>query len=388
MKITKITPYLFSPGTVKNLLLVRVDTDEGIYGWGECMTCPRKEHVLLTYVEQMAPYLIGRSPFNIRHMWRVLFDDFGIRRSTLDMSSAWSGIEIALWDIVGKAAGLPLYKLLGGQNREKIRVYANGWNVGCKNIDEICDAAVKVVKKGFSALKWDPYEGPWRTYISRKEEDKAIANLKALREAVGPDVDILIDAHRRVAPNQAVSGLKRMEEFNILQFEDPNLADNIELVAETRSRTDIPIVTGETLFTKEQFLGVFKNRAADIINPDIGAIGGILPMLEIASMAEPHAVSVSPHNHNTMLVGLAATLHTAAVIPNFLISEYFVNQEEPSADIAVKPIEVKNGWIELPAEPGLGIDVKVERLLARPYEQLSKPALPDYTMEFPREGFV
>lgn len=147
MKITAITPYLFNPRSGKNLLLVRVDTDEGIHGWGECFTCPRKELVVESYLRQMIPYVIGRDVHNIRHTRRVLFDDFAIRRSSLDLSSAWSGIDIALWDIIGKAAGQPLYRLLGGANREKVRLYANGWFEGAGDLAplSIVDLALQAV---------------------------------------------------------------------------------------------------------------------------------------------------------------------------------------------------------------------------------------------------
>ncbi len=387
MKITRITPYLYNPRSGKNLLLVRVDTDEGVYGWGECYTSLRKERVVETYIREMSPYVVGRDPFNIRHTWRVLFDDFAIRRSSLDLACAWSGIEIALWDIIGKVANLPVYKLLGGANREKVRVYANGWYEGTKSLNDLCDNAAALVAKGWTALKWDPYTGPWRTFISKKEEDAAVENVRAIRAAVGPNVDLLIDAHRRVAPNQSISFARRVEEFGVLQFEDPNLADNMDLVAQTRAGHDMPNVTGETLFSKEQFIQVFERRAADVINPDVCAAGGILASLEIAAMAEPYGISFSPHNHNSTVVGLAATLQVAMTVPNFLITEYFVNLEVCSEFARLGPT-VEAGWARLADAPGLGVDIDVDVLEAHPYHDLGKKNLRQPEDEFPREGFV
>ena len=384
MKITAITPYLFNPRSGKNLLLVRVDTDQGLYGWGECYTSLRKERVVDTYLREITPYVVGREVHDIRHTWRVLFDDFAIRRSSLDLACAWSGIEIALWDIIGKAAHQPVYKLLGGANRERVRVYANGWYEGAHTLEALCEAAVATVRQGWSAIKWDPYSGPWRTFVSQKEEDAAVANVRAIRQAVGPDVDLLIDAHRRVAPQQSASFARRIEEFDILQLEDPNLADNIDLVAQTRAATRLPIVTGETLYTKEQFAQVFEKRAADIINPDVCAVGGILASMELAAMAEPYAVGFSPHNNNSTVVGLAATLHVSMAIPNFVIAEHFVSLETSNAFATQRPTVV-DGWATLADAPGLGVEIDLDALMEWPYKDLGNRNLRLPADEFPKQ---
>jgi galactonate dehydratase len=386
MKITEITPYIFNARSGKNLCFVRVDTDEGLYGWGECYTVLRKEQIVEHYITLMAEYLIGREVYNIRHNWRILFDDFSLRRSNLDMTCAWSGIEIALWDIIGKKANLPLYKLIGGANRGNIRVYANGWEGG-NTIEEVCRRAKEVVSRGFTAIKWDPIFGPWRTIISKKEEDAAVENVRKMRETVGPDVDLLIDAHRRVSPGQAISFARRVEEYNVLQFEDPTLADNVQLIAESRRGIKQPIVCGEVYYTKEQFMALFEARAVDITNPDITACGGVTNILQIAAMAEPYAISISPHNNNSTVVGLAATLHVSKVIPNFLIAEYFVNLETCN-EFGINAPVVKNGYAVVPEGPGLGVDVNVDVLKAYPYKDIASHNLRHPEDEFPREGRV
>lgn len=388
MKITNIETFLFHPGSGKNLLFVRVETSDGTYGWGESYVGVKKEGVVEKYIKAMAPYLVGRSPYTIRHMAQVMFDDFAIRRTSVDFLCAWSAIEIALWDIVGKLSNQPVYNLLGGPVREKVRIYANGWWYGVTNIDQTVERALQVKEMGYTALKWDPFPGPWRTFISREEEDYAVDNVRAVREALGPDIDLLIDAHRRVAPHHAIRVARRLEEFGIYCYEEPCLSDNIDLVAEVRRSIATPVVTGETLYTKEQFAQVFEKRAADILNPDICAVGGILQMLDIAAMAQPHAVAISPHNYNSPIVGLAATVHLSALIPNFLIAECFINLSEACAEIATPGLTIEDGWVDLPTGPGLGVDINVDALRRRPYKEFPHKDMRQYWEEFPRKNYV
>lgn len=388
MKIASIETFLFHPGSGKNLLFVRIETSDGTYGWGEAYVGVKKEVIVENYINAMAPYLVGRRPYTIRHMAQIMFDDFAIRRTSVDFLCAWSAIEIALWDIVGKLSNQPVYNLLGGPSREKVRVYANGWWYGVTNIDQTVERALQVREMGFTALKWDPFPGPWRTFITREEEDYAVDNVRAMREALGPDMDLLIDAHRRVAPHHAIRVARRLEEFDIYCYEEPCLSDNLDLVAEVRGSIATPVVTGETLYTKEQFAQVFEKRAADILNPDICAVGGILQMLDIAAMAHPHAVAISPHNYNSPVIGLAATVHLSALIPNFLIAECFINLSEACAEIAAPGLKIEDGWVDLPTGPGLGVDIDVDALRRRPYKEFPHKDMRQYWEEFPRKNYV
>ena len=387
MKIANIETFLFHPGSGKNLLFVRIEASDGTYGWGEAYVGVKKEKMVEQYINAMAPYLIGRSAFSIRHMAQIMFDDFAIRRTSVDFLCAWSAIEIGLWDVVGKLSGQPVYNLLGGPCREKVRVYANGWWYGVTNIEQTVERALQVKKMGYTAMKWDPFPGPWRTFISREEEDYAVENVRAMREALGPEVDLLIDAHRRLAPHHSIRVARRLEEFDIFCYEEPCLSDNLDLIAEVRSKINTPVVTGETLYTKEQFAQVFEKRAADILNPDICAVGGILQMLDIAAMAQPHAIAISPHNYNSPVVGLAATVHLSALIPNFLIAECFINLNEACDEIATPGLVVKNGWVDLPTTPGLGIDLDVDALRKRPYKDFPHSNMRQFWEEFPRENY-
>ena len=388
MKITHVESFLFNPGATRNLLFLRIETESGLYGWGEAYVTAEKEKAVDEYLKGMAPHLIGRSAHNIRHLGQVLFDDFVIRRNSIGFLSAWSAIEMALWDIVGKKAGMPVYDLLGGASRERIRVYANGWADEGGTVEEIIERAVAVKALGYTALKFDPLPGAWRTFIDRQDEVFAVDFVRRMREALGPEIEILIEMHRRLAPSYAIRLGRQFAEFDVQWFEEPCLSDNIELVAEVRRNQPIPVVTGETLYTKEDFARVFAARAADILNPDICAMGGITALMDIATMAQPHAVAIAPHNNNSTLAGLAATLHVCAVIPNFTIAECFINRLSACDEIATQKIVVDAGWAELPTTPGLGIDIDVDRLRAHPYRQYPAKGLRQYWEEFPRKGYA
>ena len=383
MKIIDIRHHLIHPGAGKNLCFVRIDTDEGIHGWGECYTQADRDVQVTAHVDMLKRYLIGRDPTNIKHFMQMVYDDFAGRRGAMDLWCAVSGLEHAMWDILGKVAGQPVYKLLGGPVRSKIRVYANGWGGGGWDSADLADRASQIVESGFTALKFDPIPGPWRTFVSKDVERQAVENVRAVRQAVGSDVDILVEMHRRLAPMHAVKIARGIEEYEPFWYEEPVLAENIDALASAKQNINIPVVTGEELYTKFEFREVFEKQAADIINPDVCNVGGILELKEIAAMAEPYFVVVSPHNYNSTTLGLAATVNASATMPNFLITEYFVNFEELGKDIATTPFEVENGYINLPESPGLGIDLDEESLAKYPYQEFPKRAIREYAEEGP-----
>lgn len=229
--------------------------------------------------------------------------------------------------------------------------------------------AKAVVAKGFTALKFDPFPGPWRAFIDRHQEDEAVERVRAVREAVGPDVDILVEVHRRLAPIHAVRVAQAMEPYTPFWFEEPVSARDLDALAEVRRAISLPVVTGEELYTKNEFRDVFEKRAADILNPDVCNCGGILELREIGAMAEAYHVAMAPHNYNSTTIGLAATLHASAGMPNFLITEYFVNFEEMGKQIAHQSFQVEDSFIALPDTPGLGIDLDEQALRQRSYQQ-------------------
>ena len=383
MKITDIRYHLIHPGAGKNLCFVRIDTDEGIHGWGDCYPQADRDVQITAHIDMLKRYLIGRDPTNIKHFMQMVYDDFAGRRGAMDLWCAVSGLEHAMWDILGKVSGQPVYKLLGGPVRSKIRVYANGWGGGGWDSADLADRASQIVESGFTALKFDPIPGPWRTFVSKDVERQAVENVRAVRQAVGTDVDILVEMHRRLAPMHAVKIAREIEQYEPFWYEEPVLAENIDALASAKRDINIPVVTGEELYTKFEFREVFEKQAADIINPDVCNVGGILELKEIAAMAEPYFVVVSPHNYNSTTLGLAATINASATMPNFLITEYFVNFEELGRDIATQPFQVENGYINLPESPGLGIDLDEESLAKYPYQEFPKRTIRTYGEEGP-----
>jgi galactonate dehydratase len=244
VRVTGVETFLIHPGRGKNLLMVKVSTDEGIHGWGEAYTQADRDKSIELTVHQMARYLVGRDPFDIKHFTYVMYSDFLGKRGSMETYCAMSGIEHALWDIAGKACGQPVYNLLGGRCRDKIRVYANGWGDG-GGPEARAEAARRVVERGFTALKFDPFPGPWREIIDRDQERRAVANVRAVREAVGPDVEILIEVHRRLAPVYAVRVARMMEEFDPFWYEEPVSSRNMAGLAAAKRQINIPVVTGE-----------------------------------------------------------------------------------------------------------------------------------------------
>lgn len=374
MKITGARTFLVDPGGGKNWLFVKVETDAGIHGWGECYTQSDRDRTIEAHVHQLAHYLIGRDPHEIKHFTFSAYHDFAAKRGAMEFYCAVSGLEQALWDIVGKELGTPVYNLLGGPCRDRIRVYANGWDGGTPR--EMGERARQLVGQGFTAMKFDPFPGPWRTHISRDDERAAVERVRAVREAVGPEVELLIEVHRRLAPMHAIRVARMLEEFQPFWYEEPVSARNVDALAEVRRAISLPVVTGEELYTKAEFREVLEKRAADILNPDVCNCGGILELKEIAAMAEPYFVTISPHNYNSTAVGLAATLHVCAAIPNFLITEYFVNFTARGDAISKPPICVENGYIPLPTAPGLGIELDEEALARHPYRERPLRPLP------------
>jgi galactonate dehydratase len=368
MNVKAVRTFLVDPGSHKGWLVVKVETDDGRHGWGECYTQMDRDRAIEAHVHQLARYLVGRSPYDVKHFTYVAYTDFAAKRGSMDLYSAISGIEQALWDIVGKATGQPVYNLLGGAFRTRLRVYANGW-AGAGDPEQVAAQAQRVAARGFTALKFDPFPGPWRAWLDPKDERLAVERVRAVREAVGPGVEILVEVHRRLAPMQAIRVARLMEPYGPFWYEEPVSVHDLGGLAEVKGAIRLPVVTGEALYTKTEFREVLERRAADIINPDVCSCGGILELREIAAMAEPYHIAVSPHNYNSTTVGLAATLQAAAGMPNFLITEYFVNFEDVGRAITGTPLSVEDSHLVLPTAPGIGIDLDEDALARHPYRE-------------------
>ena len=301
MRITKATPYLCFPGSRKNWLFVKIETDEGITGWGECYTHLDRDRNIFTIVEELSRYLVDRDPFKIKSFTYFAYVDFAKKRGSLDFFAAVSGIEMALWDIVGKALNTPVYKLLGGAMHDKLRLYANGWFYKSASSEEVAEQAQKMVERGFTGLKIDPLPDAWNMFLSPEEEQYAIDRIKAIREAVGPKVDLMMDCHRRLSAYDALHLAERIEEYNLYWYEEPVSSKNLPLLAETKNKVKMRVVTGEELYTKAEFRQCFESHCTDTINPDLCNCGGILELKEIAAMAEIYYVTPDFERRLTML---------------------------------------------------------------------------------------
>ena len=371
LKIEKVECLPVHPGWRKNFVFVRIETRDGLVGWGEAYSQYDRDGAIAAQVQALGQYLIGRDARQIRHFLQIAYDDYAQRRSSLEYWCALSGLEQALWDIAGKSVGQPVYNLLGGPCRRRIRVYANGWSYKLSTPADFAHAAEAVVRQGYTALKFDPLPRPWRTHVGRDHVRHAVAVLAAVRKAVGPDVDLLLDIHRRLAPTRAIELSKALEEFDIYWFEEPCPSENLEALREVRSATSIPVVSGEALYGRADFRRLLRERCVDIINPDVSNCGGILEMTFIAAAAEAELVAVSPHNYNSTTLALSATVHAAACMPNFTITEYFLPYEDFGRTVTANPLVPKDGYIELPEGPGLGLDVIEAGVRANPGQPYS-----------------
>ncbi len=357
MKVTGIeTHYAAAQG--RPWILIKVMTDEGIYGWGEA-TLEGKERAVIAAVGELARYLEGKDASRIEQHWHEMYRGaFWVGGPVLN--TAISAVDHALWDIKGKALGVPVYELLGGKCRDRIRAYANGWSRGAQSPEEFAERALEVVAMGYTAIKWDPFKQAG-LFIDTETANAAVANVRAVREAVGPNVDLCIEVHGRLSPANAIRVGKRLEEFNPFFYEEPIPPENMDSLALVARAVNIPIATGERLFTKWGFKDLFERQAAAIIQPDICHAGGILELKKIAAMAETYYIGFAPHNPNGPIC-TAASIQVDAATPNFLIQEFVISDEPLRSQLQQEPYKVVDGHFEIPNRPGLGVEINEEYL--------------------------
>ncbi len=363
MKITAIRPFVVDCYRT-NWVFVKVYTDEGIDGVGEA-TLEYKEKALLGAIEHIEEALLGKNPLEIEKHWHSIYRDAYWRGGPVLMS-ALSAVEMALWDILGKTLNTPVYQLLGGKVNEKVRIYVNGWFAGAKEPEEFGEKAKAVVKRGITAMKWDPF-GKNYLNISNAELDKALRNIAAVRDAVGNDVDLLIEGHGRFNIPTAITIAKELEPFRPMFFEEPVPPDQLDALKEVRNKSAIAISAGERLYTRWDYKRLFDLMAADYIQPDISHAGGIMELKKIAAEAECRYIPFAPHNPSGPVAN-AATLQLAATCPNFEILEIMYSDVSWRKDVVNEQLEYKDGCITIPDKPGLGIEINEEACLSHPYQ--------------------
>ena len=343
IKITKLETFKVQP----RFLFLRVHTDVGITGLGEPITEGRAD-TCAAAIEEMAPYLVGKDPRRIMHHWQAIYRHSFYRGGPI-LTSALSGLEQALWDIKGKALGIPIYELLGGPTRERIRVYAHA-----RTPERIKEAKAE----GYTAFKTGVKNARQSGVIANpKFIDEATEAFASLREAVGKDGDIGIDFHGAISPQNAALLIHRLEPYQPFFIEEPVNCQNVDVMAELAKETHLPIATGERIFTKWGFREILEKGAASILQPDLCHAGGIFEGRIIAGMAEAYYASIAPHNPLGP-ISLAAGLQLAASIPNFLCQEQVTLGE----GYLKEPFKVSDGHVALPTKPGLGIELDDEAL--------------------------
>ena len=347
-----------------NWAFVKVYTDEGIDGVGEA-TLEYKEHALCGAVEHIKDVLVGKDPTNIEQIVHDLYRDSYWRCGPVLMS-AISAVEVALWDILGKSLNVPVYKLLGGKTNEKVRIYVNGWFAGAKTPEQFGEKAKIAVQRGVTAMKWDPFG---KTYmdISNKDLDTALKCVAAVREAVGNEVDLLIEGHGRFNVATGIKIAKELEQFKPMLFEEPVPPDNLAALKAVRDKSPVAISAGERLYNLRQYKDMFDLRAADYIQPDISHAGGLMELKKISALADMHYTGFAPHNPSGPVAN-AATLQLAGCCTNFSILEIMYSDVPWRADVTNEELKYEDGYIYVPDKPGIGIEINEEACLAHPYQ--------------------
>jgi len=363
MKITAIATYLVEVGR-RNLCFVKVSTDEGLEGVGEAYSVG-PDLATAQVVDYFQDWLIGLDPLDIEGIWQRVYLGSRFPGGAV-LLSALSAIDHALWDIKGKAFGVPVYQLLGGRCRERIRVYQNP---GGATPEETLENALRLREQyGLGAFKTNPlppeqHDLAWPRVLDLVERKTAL-----LREGLGNDVEIALDPHAKILePARALDVCRVVAPFHPLFVEEPLRPENREALAQVRAKSPVPIATGEMLYTKWEFRDLLRLQAADVIQPDICCCGGITEMKKIAALAEAEYVTVAPHNPMGPLA-TAVNAQFAATAPTFLILEYHVDTESPRRDLVVEPYEIVAGYLVLPDRPGLGIALNEEYFARHPYK--------------------
>ena len=365
MKITAVKTFIYRAAF--NWLLVKIETDEGISGWGEAGTqaaCKAVEAQVHTMGEH---YLMGKDPRQIElHVSTMLRNTYW--KPSILFYSAISGLETAMWDILGKSLNVPIYTLLGGACHPRLKTYHNGWWFGAKSYDDYARLAKETANKGAKALKFDPLQG-MDCFIDPEQFKQVVKAIRLVREAVGDDVELMIDVHGRLSPDNAIRLARAVEEYHPYWWEEPIPTDaSFDDLARVAASINMPVVAGERIYTRWGFRDLFEKRAAAIINPDISHQGGILETKKIADMAHAYYVSFTAHSAGGPVL-TAASIQVEAAAPNFLIHEFFSIDAPYYREVVKDPFPVmKDEFVELPTKPGLGIEINEEALGNRPYK--------------------
>lgn len=354
MKIERITPFL-----VDRFLLVRVYTDEGVVGNGEAGLWAHHKMVYHA-IEELSSYYVGKDPLRIEHHYQVVSRNSHFMGAVL--SAAMSAIDIALWDILGKVTNQPIYQLLGGKVRDKVKVFANANGA---SVEACVEAASKAVEEGYLSLRTMPFFPGWEQKTDSEVMDDVTRTVAAIREAVGNGIDIGVECHRNFRPNIAISLAQQLEPFRLVYFEDPVAPESDEGLAIAARQIKLPIAIGERYYNIYQFKQLIDSGLYTLIRADLSLAGGYTQMKKIAGMAEAALVGIFPHLMGSPF-NIAAFVQFDASIPNFFLHENLTSADAFN-DILDRPIERQGGYLVVPDRPGVGVEIREDKLAQFPY---------------------
>ncbi|UCM87679.1 mandelate racemase/muconate lactonizing enzyme family protein [Streptomyces marincola] len=369
MRITGISTHVV--GTPwRNLTYVQVHTDEGLTGVGETRMLGHTDALIGYLREAEANHVAGSDPFAVEDLVRRMkYGDYG-RAGEIVMSGI-ACVEMACWDIKGQALGVPVWQLLGGRanaSDNRVKAYANGWYTVERTPEAFHEAARAVVERGYQALKLDPF-GTGSFELDHAETVRSLSLVEAVRDAIGPERELLLEMHGRFSPATAIRLARELEPFQPAWLEEPVPPENLKALAKVAEKTTLPIATGERIHDRIEFRELFESQAVDIIQPDLGHTGGIGEMRKLAATAETHYVLVAPHNVGGSVL-TAASLQLAGCTPNFKILEHFNDFADAEIKKVVKNApEVVDGYFTLSEEPGLGVRLDVDAAAEFPQQQ-------------------
>ena len=370
LRIAKVEPHLLTG--VRGYgpwLLVRVETADGLVGWGEGTNFPGVQPIAAA-VRNLSDVVVGASAWDIEQLWNRMYRSLYYNGMGGVVMAAISAIDTALYDIVGQKLGVPAYKLLGGKVREALPIYANGWTEGIAPTPEALAGRTKeLVAKGYTGCKFDPFRTtPFNREVAPQELRGAAALVEAVRGAGGPDYEIAIDLHGRWNTNSALKIIRALEPYRPYFVEEAVPPENVAAMAEVQRAVGVPLATGERLFGRHGFREVLERQAVRIIQPDIARTGGLTEFKKIAAMADTYYISVAPHNPNGPICTIAS-IHACLSIPNFLVLEFFEPDEPVFREVIAGGLRREKAAVYPPAGPGLGVRITDEFLQEHRFDE-------------------
>jgi len=368
MKITGLKTFVANASRT-NFVFVKLYTDAGIDGVGEAKLEWRTKTVVAA-VEELERFIVGQDPFATEYLVERMHRDSYWRTGAV-FRSALGAVEAALLDIKGKALGVPVFELIGGRQRDRVKCYANHWFFGAETPEQYANAARRAVALGFRALKWDPFGTAWLE-MDRGARRRTIAIVEAVRAAVGPDVDLMLDVHGRLNVPTAIAMTEELARFDLSWIEEPTPPESIDALAEVRAKSKVPIAAGERWFEPDRFLEAIEKRAVDILQPDVCHLGGMFETKKVAGLAHARYLPVAPHNPTGPVMN-AMTLHLSASLPNFMIFETVSIDVPWRKELVRETLRFEGGDILVPTAPGLGVELNEAACAKYPYQPYDVP---------------